>query len=214
MNKNKRILISLCISLILLIVFNVIYSKLKTKKEIKAYIVTKNIATGESINEENTSCITIIQDKSNNNVLKNLDKNQYAKTSLNVGQILVSDLVDSDKKVNDGKYENISLPITSADDAASYKLQKGSKVNIYYTAKYSNVSEALKSTNELVYSSKSIEGVVTTKLYENIEVISLADSTGQGSNMYTQIQIRVEKSEIPKLVCLKQFGTFTLTMSE
>lgn len=214
MNKNKRILISLCISLILLIVFNVIYSKLKTKKEIKAYIVTKNIATGESINEENTSCITIIQDKPNDNVLKNLDKNQYAKTSLNVGQILISDLVDSDKKVNDGKYENISLPITSADDAASYKLKKGSKVNIYYTAKYSNVSEALKSTNELVYSSKSIEGVVTTKLYENIEVISLADSTGQGSNMYTQIQIRVEKSEIPKLVCLKQFGTFTLTMSE
>lgn len=214
MNKNKRILISLCISLILLIVFNVIYSKLKTKKEIKAYIVTKNIATGESINEENTACITIIQDKPNNNVLKNLDKNQYAKTSLNVGQILVSDLVDSDRKVNDGKYENISLPITSADDAASYKLKKGSKVNIYYTAKYSNVSEALKSTNELVYSSKSIEGVVTTKLYENIEVISLADSTGQGSNMYTQIQIRVEKSEIPKLVCLKQFGTFTLTMSE
>lgn len=214
MNKNKRILISLCISLILLIVFNVIYSKLKTKKEIKAYIVTKNIATGESINEENTSCITIIQDKPNDNVLKNLDKNQYAKMSLNVGQILVSDLIDSDKKVNDGKYENISLPITSADDAASYKLKKGSKVNIYYTAKYSNVSEALKSTNELVYSSKSIEGVVTTKLYENIEVISLADSTGQGSNMYTQIQIRVEKSEIPKLVCLKQFGTFTLTMSE
>lgn len=214
MNKNKRILISLCISLILLIVFNVIYSKLKTKKEVKAYIVTKNIATGESINEENTSCITIIQDKPNDNVLKNLDKNQYAKTTLNVGQILVSDLVDSDKKVNDGKYENISLPITSADDAASYKLKKGSKVNIYYTAKYSNVSEALKSTNELVYSSKSIEGVVTTKLYENIEVISLADSTGQGSNMYTQIQIRVEKSEIPKLVCLKQFGTFTLTMSE
>lgn len=214
MNKNKRILISLCISLILLIVFNVIYSKLKTKKEIKAYIVTKNIATGENINEENTAYITIIQDKPNDNVLKNLDKNQYAKTSLNVGQILVSDLVDSDKKVNDGKYENISLPITSADDAASYKLKKGSKVNIYYTAKHSNVSEALKSTNELVYSSKSIEGVVTTKLYENIEVISLADSTGQGSNMYTQIQIRVEKSEIPKLVCLKQFGTFTLTMSE
>lgn len=214
MNKNKRILISLCISLILLIVFNVIYSKLKTKKEVKAYIVTKNIATGESINEENTACITIIQDKPNDNVLKNLDKNQYAKTSLNVGQILVSDLVDSDKKVNDGKYENISLPITSADDAASYKLKKGSKVNIYYTAKHSNVSEALKSTNELVYSSMSIEGVVTTKLYENIEVISLTDSTGQGSNMYTQIQIRVEKSEIPKLVCLKQFGTFTLTMSE
>lgn len=213
MSKNKRILISLCISLILLIIFNVIYSKIKTRKEIKAYIVTKNIATGENINSDNTSCVSIMLDNANPSIISNLDLNKFAKVPLNVGQILTLDLIENEGILNDGQYENISLPITSADDATSYKIKKGSKVNIYYTAKYSNVSEALESGQKLVYSSKSLEGVVTTKLYENIEVVSLTDGTGQESNMYSQIQIRVDKGDIARLVCLKQFGTFTLTLS-
>ena len=69
MSKNKRILLSLCISLILLIIFNVVYSKFKKGKEIKAYVVTKSIATGENINDENTTRVTIILDKPNENIL-------------------------------------------------------------------------------------------------------------------------------------------------
>ena len=214
MSKNKRILLSLCISLILLIIFNVVYSKFKKGKEIKAYVVTKSIATGENINDENTTRVTIILDKPNENIHNSLNENEYAQKALSVGQILTVDLIDNKSKESDKEYENISLPITSADDAASYKLKKGSIVNVYYTAKYSNVSEVLKSSDKLVYSSKSLDGVVTAKLYENIEVISLTDSAGQGESIYTQIQIRVKKSEIARLVCLKQFGTFTLTLSE
>ena len=60
-------------------------------------------------------------DKPNENILNNLNEKEYAQKALSVGQILTVDLIDNKSKESDKEYENISLPITSADDAASYK---------------------------------------------------------------------------------------------
>lgn len=213
MTKNKRILLSLCISLLLFIIFNVIYLKLKNEEEIDVFVVTKSISTGESITLENTQKIRIKADEIAGNFVSDLTGNSYSNCALKIGQILTQDLLESSENLNNDEYENITLPVTSADDAAAYKLKKGSKVNIYYTAKYSDVTEAVAGAENLQYSSNSQDNIITLKLYEDMEVVDLTDSVGQTSGMYTEIQIRVKKQDVTRLVCLKQLGTFTLTIS-
>lgn len=213
MTKNKRILLSLCISLLLFIIFNVIYLKLKKDEEIDVFVVTKSISTGESITTENTQKVRIKTDRITGDFVNNLTGINYSNCALKVGQILTEELLENAEVTASDEYENITLPVTSADDAASYKLKKGSKVNIYYTAKYSDVSEAVAGAENLQYSSDLQDNIVTLKLYEDIEVIDLTDSVGQASSMYTEIQIRVKKQDVTRLICLKQLGTFTLTIS-
>lgn len=213
MTKNKRILVSLCISLVLLVIFNVIYLKLKKEDEQQAFVVVKSIATGESITSENTKTVTIKTDEKNSEYITELPENSYSAYALKAGQILTSDLFEKNIEENLEEYEYISLPVADADDAVSYKLKKGSKVNIYYTAKYSDVSEVLTGSTNAKFSSKSAESIITTKLYDGIEVIDLTDSVGQENGLYTQIQIRVKKEDVTRLVCLKELGIFTLTMS-
>lgn len=213
MTKNKRILLSLCISLVLVIIFNVIYLKLKNEEEIDVFIVTKSISTGESITLENTQKIRIKADEIAGNFVSDLTDSSYSNCALKVGQILTEELLENAETSTSGEYEYITLPVTSADDAAAYKLKKGSKVNIYYTAKYSDVAEAVAGAENLQYSSDLQDNIVTLKLYEDMEVIDLTDSVGQASSMYTEIQIRVKKQDVTRLICLKQLGTFTLTIS-
>lgn len=213
MTRNKRILMSLCVSLVLLIIFNIVYLRLKKEDEQQVLVVTKSIATGESITLKNTKMVTIKTDKKDSEYITDLPKESFSAYALKAGQILTSDLIENNSEENLEEYEYISLPITDADDAVSYKLKKGSIVNIYYTAKYSDVSEVLTGSTNAQYGSKSSESIITTKLYEKIEVIDLTDSVGQESGLYTQIQIRVKKEDATRLVCLKELGIFTLTMS-
>lgn len=213
MTKNKRILLSLCISLVLVIIFNVIYLKLKNEEEIDVLVVTKSISTGESITLENTQKIRIKADEIVGSFVSELNENMYSNCVLKIGQILTQDLLEDSKSLNNDEYENVTLPVTSADDAAAYKLKKGSKVNIYYTAKYSDVNEVIAGAENFQYSSNSQDNIITLKLYEDMEIIDLTDSVGQTSSMYTEVQIRVKKQDVTRLVCLKQLGTFTLTIS-
>lgn len=213
MTKNKRILLSLCISLVLLLIFNLVYLKLKKEEELSVLIVTKDIATGEKITADNTKSVVLKAHSIAGNYVSELNDKSFSNCILKAGQVLTEDLVVSSASGENGEYENITLPVTNADDAASYKLKKGQNVNIYYTAKYSDVSEALTGMTNAEYSSNAQDCAVTVKLYENTEVISLTDSVGAEGTLYTQIQIRVKKEDVAKLVCLKQFGTFTLTMS-
>lgn len=213
MTKNKRILLSLCISLVLLLIFNVIYLKFKKEDELSVLIVTKDIATGEKITTDNTKSVVLKTHDIAGNYVSELNDMSFSNCILKAGQVLTENLVVSSASNENDEYENITLPIVSADDAASYKLKKGQTVNIYYTAKYSDVSEILTGMVNAEYSSKAQDCAVTIKLYENTEVISLTDSVGAENMLYTQLQIRVKKEDVAKLVCLKQFGTFTLTMS-
>lgn len=213
MTKNKRILLSLCISLVLVIIFNVIYLKLKNEEEIDVFVVTKSISTGESITLENTQKIRIKADEIAGNFVSDLTSSSYSNCALKVGQILTEELLEKAETSMSDEYEYITLPVTSADDAAAYKLKKGSKVNIYYTAKYSDVAEVVAGAENLQYSSDLQDNIVTLKLYEDMEVIDLTDSVGQANSMYTEIQIRVKKQDVTRLICLKQLGIFTLTIS-
>lgn len=111
-------------------------------------------------------------------------------------------------------YEYISLPITTSDDALAYKIKKGNVVNIYFTGKLKQVESALKVESDAVYSSSDNESIVTTKLYENIEVAGVYDSVGSIDTMFTQIVIMVKREDIARLVNLKNLGTFTLTLVE
>lgn len=212
MTKSKRILWSLCISLVLLLVFNVVYLKLKKEDEISVLIVTKDIATGERITTDNSKSVVLKASDITGNYVTSLDDTTFSNSILKVGQVLTEELIGNAASGETDEYENITLPVTSADDAASYKLKKGQCVNIYYTAKYADVSEVLTGAENAQYSSNASDCIITVKLYDSTEVISLTDSVGTENAIYTQLQIRVKKEDVPKLVCLKQLGTFTLTM--
>jgi len=110
--------------------------------------------------------------------------------------------------------EYISLPVKTSDDALAYKVKKGSTVNIYFTGKVKQVENVLKLENNTVYSSLGNDAIVTTKLYENIQVSGVYDSVGNIDTMFTQVVIMVNKQDIARLINLKTLGTFTLTLVE
>lgn len=76
------------------------------------------------------------------------------------------------------------------------------------------VEKALKIEASSVYSSSDNEAMITTKLYENIEIAGVYDSVGSIDTMFTQVVIMVNKQDVARLVNLKNLGTFTLTLVE
>jgi len=133
---------------------------------------------------------------------------------LKSGQLLTKQNIDTKVENISDECEYISIPITTSDDALAYKIKKGSVVNIYFTGKVKQVEKALKIEASSVYSSSDNEAIVTTKLYENIEIAGVYDSVGSIDTMFTQVVIRVNKQEVARLVNLKNLGEFTLTLVE
>lgn len=59
MSKNKRIVISLLISLVLLIVFNIVYSKYIKAEDIQAYMLIEDVIKGEKLSLEKLKKVNI-----------------------------------------------------------------------------------------------------------------------------------------------------------
>lgn len=214
MNKNKRILISLLLALLLLIIFNIVYNKYSKSNNVEAYVLIEDVVKGEKIDKEKLKKVDIPKEISSLDIIEKIDNVYYARTGIKKGQILTKECILLSEENVQENLEIVAIPITTSDDAVGYKIKKGNVVNIYFTGKTKQVTGVLNSEKQLVYSSEDLEGIVTTKLYENIEVANVYDSVGSNNALFTQILIMVDKEDAVKLINLKQLGTFTLTLKE
>ena len=109
--------------------------------------------------------------------------------------------------------EYIALPIKSATEGVCYKLKKGDRITVYYTAKKKLVDGVLKDKKK-IYSTGTSETLVTCLLYENLEIIAMTNNIGQDTSgtTVTDIVVRLSQSEALELANLKEQGTFTLAI--
>lgn len=219
MAKTKKIIISLSISLLLLIVLNYFIISFTNSDYVEVQAFKESMFKGRQITEQDTTTIQIKAEEFSES-LEFIDVEQIK------GKVLAKDVskgefVTKDKFMNEEQflktneeYSYISIPITDVSYATCNKVKYKDKVDIYYTAKNKDVSNAIKNKKRL-YSNNVSGGLVTCLLFENVEIISVHDGTGKETKdaIITEILIRLEKEDAMLVANLKSQGTFDIVLN-
>ena len=221
MNKTKRIIIASLISLVVVSIFSYIMKVKENNSFVKVPVALKEINAGEGITSKNTKWINVKKDIETNSIYKNLLGMEELKKYVTSKEVAIGQVIDKsnlvlseDYLLNEKGYLYIALPISSSDNGVSYKIKKGDNITVYYTAKRRNVDYILKEKLRM-YSTENMDGMVTCKLYENVQVVSVNNSIGQEveDNTITDIVIRLNEQDAMLLANLKEQGTFTLAIN-
>lgn len=218
MEKTKRIIISLLMSLVVIIVVNIITINYAKEDYIRVNVFNKELFKGSKVQEKDISTIQV----------KKTDESAYLKQDVTqiLGKTLITDveqgeIVFLNQFTENGDilekqegYKYISIPITENSYPTSNKLRKGDKVSLYYTAKSKNISNAIKDKQRL-YSSTEKDGFVTCLLLDNVEVISFHDNTGKETSggIITSILLRLNADDVLLVANLKEQGTFDVVLN-
>lgn len=213
MKNSKKIIISLCISLVILGVCELIYSKALKGNEVEIKVITEDVYKGETISEE---IIKRIKIKKNSNLNKygNVDVSEkVASRNILAGKILEEGdvLEKTDNKKDDENYEYVTIEVKNISDGLAYQLKKGNKVNLYYTVKDKQIN-AIGQENNI---KSSIENIKTIRLIEHLEVINVFDASGNVTNdkgIYSAIMFRVTENQAITIANIKSEGTFSVTL--
>lgn len=222
MDKTKRIIISLSISLVVLLVLNYFMISSSNGKYIEVPVFKQSMLKGKKIENKDLTNIQIKKTRENEVLL------QAAMTSgtsvigkiLNVdveqGELVTNAKVVSENELleKDINYSYISIPINNLSYPTCTNLKKGDIVAVYYTAKTKDVSNAIKDKQRL-YSANEATGLVTCLLFETVEVISTHDSTGKETkdSIVTDILVRLNKEDAILVANLKSQGTFDIVLN-
>ena len=213
MKNSKKIIISLCISLVILGVCELIYSKALKGNEVEIKVITEDVYKGEIISEEIIKRIKI-KKNSNLNKYANVDVSEkVASRNILAGKILEEGdvLEKTDNKKDDENYEYVTIEVKNISDGLAYQLKKGNKVNLYYTVKDKQIS-AIGQENNI---KSSIENIKTIRLIENLEVIDVFDAAGnttKDKGIYSAIMFRVTENQAITIANIKSEGTFSVTL--
>lgn len=222
MDKTKKIIISLSISLVVLLVLNYFMISSSNSKYIEVPVFKQSMLKGRKIEVKDITTIQIKKTKENELLL------QAAMTSGTnvIGQVLNVDVEQGELVTNvkvvdenelleqDVNYRYISIPINNLSYPTCINLKKGDTVAVYYTAKIKDVSNAIKEKQRL-YSTNETAGLVTCLLFEMVEVISIHDSTGKETkdSIVTDILVRLNKEDAILVANLKSQGTFDIVLN-
>lgn len=212
MKKYKKIVISLCVSLVILGVFQVIYSNITKNNEVTVKIVTKDVYKGEKIPESIIQTVKI-ERKNDMEKYQNIDiSGKVASKNIASGKILEDEDLTNDNVENvDESYEYITIDIKNASDGLAYQLKKGDKVSLYYTLKDKEINTVSSSENV----TSNIEKVKTIRLFEELEVIGLFDVSGneiKEIGQFSNIMFRVDKNDAMTIANIKNEGTFSVAL--
>lgn len=208
MKNIKKIIISFVISLIVVLIVQVIWNNFN-KDSLSIYVALKDIYKGEKILKDDIKEIKV---QNNSSLVKYSNikiDNQFANENIVCGKVLESN--DLTTKKADEQYEYLTIEVKDISDALAYQLKKGDYINVYYTTKNKELYNIANNKEEVVETDLNI----TFKMFENIKVIGLYDSSGievnEGSQ-YKAIMLRVEEKEAIIVSSIKSEGTFSVSI--
>lgn len=212
MRNTKKLVISLCISLIILGIIHFVYTNFLESKEVDIKVLTKDVYKGEKIPED---IIQNVKIKKSSDMEKycNIDvSGKVASRNIASGKILeTEDVATLDGNEEDVKYEYITIEIKNASDGLAYQLKKGDKVSLYYTVKDKEINQL--SPNDTVIT--KVGNMKTIRLFDDLEVIGLFDTSGneiKGEGQYSSVMFRVEKENSMVIANIKGEGTFSVAL--
>ena len=220
MDKTKKIIISLSIALVLILIANYIVISSTNSNYIMLPVFKESMLKGNTIDAQDITYIQVKNTKESEMLLQNsLEvnfQNKILTQDVIKGQLVTNTMFALKEEILESQinYKYISIPISDLSYPTCNKLKKNDKVTIYYTAKNKAVSNAIKDKQRL-YSNSEIEGLVTCLLFEEVEVISIHDSTGKETkeNVVTDILVRLNTEDAMLVANLKAQGTFDIVLN-
>lgn len=222
MDKTKKIIISLSISLVVLLVLNYFMISSANGKYIEVLVFKEAMLKGKKIQDKDLTTIQIKKTKENEMLLQGVNVNgtdiigKVLNIDVEKGELVMDTKVVAENELleQDVNYSYISIPINNLSYPTCTNLKKGDKVAVYYTAKTKDVSNAIKDRQRL-YSTNEGSGLVTCLLFETVEVISTHDSTGKETkdSIVTDILVRLNKEDAILVANLKSQGTFDIVLN-
>lgn len=219
MNRTKYIIVASVVSLVVLVATSYIISLNKEKSFVSVAVAKNNMEEGMDVNDSNITWVKIETSKIDvdNYITETISTyNNYVLSSkVEKGQVITkSQLIKKEEyleKVEGLQY--IALPIKSATEGVCYKIKKGDKISVYYTAKKKLVDGVLQDKKK-IYSVGTSDTLVTCLLYENIEIMATTNNVGSEASgtTITDIVVRLTEDEALELANLKEQGTFTLAV--
>lgn len=216
----KRIIIASSISLVILIICNVLLGVKDKKSYIEVPVAVSSITKGEGIKNENIKWIKLKESKETKEIYSkiladNLSGN-VAKENIEAGQIITKESIKLKEEYLKGAKDMsyVAIPISNTTEAVGYKIEKGDVITVYYTAKRRLVSEVLKD-KERIYGASVDEALVTCKLLDKVEVISVNNSTGDEKDKtnISDVVVRTENANAMLIANLKEQGNFYIALN-
>lgn len=220
MDKTKKIIISLSVSLIVLLIMNYVIISHINSDYIEVSVFKTAMLKGKQVEPDDITTIQIKKNRENEALMKNVYSASIVGKILNVdvfqGELaLETKVIPKEQLLEENtNYSYISIPINNLTYPTCMNLKRGDKVAIYYTAKTKDVSNAIKDKQRL-YSNTVSEGMVTCLLFEEIEVISVHDSTGKETKetVVTDVLVRLNREDAILVANLKSQGTFDIVLN-
>jgi hypothetical protein len=206
------------IAIIIYFILIFIYKKITVNNNCTfVYSLIKDVSKGDKILESDLKIIKIFDDSNEKYMSlyneENCYKNDYCHGTIMLKNMVISNEENLKAKVNN---EIISIKLNLPEDSASYQIEKDSIVNIFYSAKLSDVENMFKTLNKSSVMSNDFENAyVTIKLLENIKIINCFDKLGniiKKGNCIETILVEVSKEESIKISNLKNYGKFSISI--
>lgn len=219
MTSIKKILISAVIALIILLISTGVLNIITNKDVIQVPVLSKNLQEGLEL-DGNVIYLEIKLNGISKDILENIVKKEELNNLVASRDLLKGEILLMDKIISKDEYlikmenlEYISLPIKDATEGVAYKLKKGDKINVYYTAK-KRLVDGLLNNKTKVYSTNKEETLVTCLLEQDVEVISLTNNMGLEvtDGTATNIIVRLPRDKILEITNLKEQGIFTYSL--
>lgn len=216
--KLKRNIYIIILSIIIYFIVSFFYENIVIREDLKyVYILDKNVHRGDLVLESDFKKVKISEQQSDRYLTETTTR-KYYNDDYPAGYLVLKEMVIlSDEYIKtDLDKEILSIKLDLSEDAASYQLGKGSIVNIFYSAKSSDVSEIINSINkETVASNKLNNGYITIKLLDKVKIKNCYDKFGKvvtSPNVIETILVEVSKEESIKINNLKNYGKFSLSI--
>jgi hypothetical protein len=216
--KFKRNIYIVIIAIIVYFALTLCYKKIIIKDDFNyVYSLVKNVSRGDKVIESDLIKIKIpssISDK----YLSVYVQDGYYKDDYMEGAVVLKNMIMPGSEYIKAGVDNeiISIKLNSAEDAVSYQIEKGCIVNIFYSAKLSEIESIFNSINNVsVISNNLNSGYVTIKLLEKVQILSCFDKYGnitKKGNAFENILIEVTKDESIKINNLKNYGRFSISV--
>lgn len=216
--KIKRNICIIVISIFLYFILSVFYKNFVLNNDYKyVFLLSRNVSRGDMVLESDFIKVKVSGYSSDKYFTEYTD-NKYYKDDYLEGCIILKEMVMASEEYIkvDLNNELVSIKLNFAEDAASYQIEKGSIVNVFYSAKLSDISEIINNINkETIISNKLENGYVTIRLLNNIKIKNCYDKFGKvatNSSVIETIILEISKDDSIRINNMKNYGKFSVSI--